>query len=314
MGQGFPAGQAQRRGHAVLVLQGQALAATTVGPLELDPHRMQEVAGGAEARVGHHRGHHRCDRRHERQQLKVAQPAPALLELGLEQEGDIAVCHLRAGPRRHRRRQPLAHSLGPQAPAQGDQPGGQFGIPRDRAASSSPSATRRSDSAACPTWASVRTLWSSGMGSSQIGYQIRLATSATSAATGMHQQQVEVAPRGEVAPPEAADRQKGEACGRPEGARPGAAASQRRQRRLGRGALAPAPSSGPRATAQSNTSRSQLSVTSTAALLQWRPFNPSSSRRRAQAAFSLGKSGGRATTPGLVTSGKVVRSRPARRA
>ncbi len=52
--------------------------------------------------------------------------------------------------------------------------------PANGRASSSPCATRRSESAAWPTCAKERTLWSRGIGSSQIGYQRRSATSLTS--------------------------------------------------------------------------------------------------------------------------------------
>ena len=59
---------------------------------------MQEGAGGVELLVGRHRHDHRGDPGHEGKDLEVALTPSAFLQVGLEQEGHVAVLVLRACP------------------------------------------------------------------------------------------------------------------------------------------------------------------------------------------------------------------------
>ena len=122
------------------------------------------------------------------------------------------------------------------------------------------------------------------------------------------EQQVEVAPGGEVASPEAPDRQERQALGGIPHRLRRAAASQ---------GSAAAPPAGRdqhplprRVTAQSKSWTSQLSVSSPAALLQSRPRSDVSSRRRAHPSLNLGSWLGRVTWAEFAISRTVAGPEP----
>ena len=134
--------------------------------------------------------------------LHVAQSAAALLEVGLEQEGDLAepLGALRGRPAASSgsRRLAVARQRGVRPLAQ---LGGQRRVAARRAAAraarTSPTGCRRRPRRASET---VRTEWSRPMPVSQIGYQSRSARRLDVLAATVQQHQVEVAAGGRLAP------------------------------------------------------------------------------------------------------------------
>ena len=120
VGEDLPARQAEGRRHPVLVLDGEPFAAPTVGALELDAHSVQALPRRRQTFVGDDSADDRRDGCHEGQQLQVAEATTALLQVWLEQEGDLTVGLLGAPAGPQYLGQPLAHTFLPQAPHQSD--------------------------------------------------------------------------------------------------------------------------------------------------------------------------------------------------
>ena len=107
-------GVAEGAGHRVLLLEEQAVAGSAGAPVQLDAHAQQRVVGVAQAGVVLV-PQDRAGGLRPRQGVDVAHAAPALLQVGLEQEGDLArplVALAHAG------RQGGEPALGPLAPLQ----------------------------------------------------------------------------------------------------------------------------------------------------------------------------------------------------
>ena len=180
---------------------------------------------GADARPwprgSHPRGGDRVDR------VGIAQAAPGLLEVGLEQERELAAALRALGVQRLELGQPGAgrhppvrqhaeRSSAVSVGVTGDVPGveeAQRGAQVARGATSRPSR-------------GVRTAWSRRVPESQIGYQIRSASMEMSAPPGVQEQHVEVAAGQQLAAAVPADGHQGHA---------GLAAEQRSQPAVGLG-------------------------------------------------------------------------------
>ena len=185
----------ERGRHLVLVLQEQLVVLAAGHAVQLDPdvgeergrvlERCQVGVVGQQRRVGGDGAQH----------ADVAQAAVALLEVGLEEEGDVpgggaALGHLdleqRAGTSCRAASRHAARAFSRSGSAT-------LGSPQTMRPSRRPSATRTSSAAALRTSEGRRTEWSRCTPSSQTGYQMPSATARMSPVAVVDEDHIEVA-------------------------------------------------------------------------------------------------------------------------
>ena len=193
--------------------------ALPVAPVQLDPHREEDVVGRGQGLVVVVE-EDAPGRLRPAQGVDVAQAAPPVLEVGLEEEGDLPRLGVAGVDPVAQRAQPAGRTWPARRPPPA--PGGRRRWPASPAMRR---VSRRDVAVSRSSWASAtasftdRTPWPSFSPASHSGYQICSASSLTSARSRSLrvwiEEDVEVAARAQVAPAVAPDRHQGHARRRP---------------------------------------------------------------------------------------------------
>ncbi len=203
---------AQGLGHPVLFLQDEAVAGPAGAPVQLHPDGEQDVARHSQG-LGVAHAQLWAGRLGPAQGVDVAQPAPALLQVGLEQEGDLAVLTMPLTHRLGQFGQPALRPLPPESQRLLGQVLGERGVARQVAAG------QQGGGRVQVVGGQGQGLLHGAHGVAQLQARVPdrvpdgLRRAPRQAARGVEQEEVEVAARGQLAPAVAPDRHQGQARG-----------------------------------------------------------------------------------------------------